>query len=169
MGAVETTGSHASMVGMKRQRSFRSHIALATITVALTALNAQPLRLAAQSGSCSRSTINRLEAQSDSLQSWLKLQAFYHRYRVCRIDDAEVTEGISESVARMLADHWESAATAQAIFRRDPAFEKFALAGLNITDSTEDLNRISGLATKQCPSGFNGLCQRIRRSIRHNN
>ena len=156
------------MVHMKRQRSFRSHIALATMTMVVTATHAQTNRPAAQPGSCSGSTIEHLEAESESIQSWSKLQAFYHRYRPCKIEDAEVTTGVSESVARMLADHWESLAKAQAIFRRDPAFRKFALAGLNITDSIEDLNRIDELATKQCPSGLNALCQKIRRAIREN-
>ena len=124
---------------------------------------------AAQSRRCSQETIDKLEEQSDGIRDWAKLRNFYHRYSTCQIDDAEVTEGVSESVARMLADHWDTLSAASRLFKQDPSFETFALAGLNITDSTDDLNKIDNLASKQCPANLQVLCKRIRQSIRDNN
>jgi hypothetical protein len=126
-------------------------------------------RSAAQSGRCSQPTIDRLEAESDNIRDWSKLRAFYRRYRACRVDDAEVTEGVSESVARMLADHWDTLPAASILFKQDPPFEAFALAGINITDSTDDLNHIDKLAAEHCPADLHVLCRKIRQSIRDNN
>ena len=124
---------------------------------------------AAQSTKCPQRTIDGLEAESDSIRDWSKLHKFYYRYRTCQVDDAEVSEGVSESVARMLADSWNSLRAASRLFKQDPAFETFALAGLNITDSTDDLNRIDKLAAENCPTDLHVLCQKIRQSIRDNN
>jgi hypothetical protein len=123
----------------------------------------------AQPRKCSQHTIDGLEVESDSIRDWSKLHAFYRRYRACQIDDAEVGEGVSESVARMLADSWSSLRAASQLFKQDPAFETFALAGLNITDLTDDLNHIDKLAAENCPTDLHILCQKIRQSIRNNN
>ncbi len=69
----------------------------------------------------------------------------------------------------MLADSWNSLRAASRLFKEDPAFETFALAGLNITDSTDDLNHIDKLAKENCPADLHVLCQKIRKSIRDNN
>jgi hypothetical protein len=124
---------------------------------------------AAQSRKCPQQTIDGLEVESDSIRDWSKLHAFYRRYRACKIDDAEVGEGVSESVARMLADSWSSLRAASQLFKQDPAFETFALAGLNITDLTGDLNHIDKLAAESCPTDLYVLCRKIRKSIHDNN
>jgi len=123
----------------------------------------------AQANRCSQARIDKLEEESDGIRDWSKLREFYHRYSFCKIDDAEVTEGVSESVARMLADHWETLPIASNLFKQDPKFETFALAGINITDSTDDLNHIDRLATDHCPANLHMLCLKIRKSIRDNN
>lgn len=152
----------------QRSRSLPSWIAVTgALVIAITGF-AQTPRLEVQQKGCSQSTLDRLESESDNIREWSKLRSFYHRYRACRIDDAEVGEGISDSIARMFANHWETLSTAETLFQRDPAFEKFARAGLNITDLTDDLDHIDSLAAKQCPSGLNTLCKKIRKAIRDN-
>ena len=126
-------------------------------------------RSAAQTGRCSQATLDKLEEVSDGIRDWSKLRTFYHHYRTCGVDDAEVTQGISESVARMFADRWETLPFAAELFQQDPPFETFALAGLNITDSTDDLEHIDKLASTQCPANLRTLCHRIRQSIHDNN
>ena len=122
----------------------------------------------AQVAMCTQSTLDRLEAESDGIRDWSHLRTLHHRYRACRIDDAEVTTGVSESVARMLADNWNTLPAGFRLFKQDSRFEAFAMAGLNITDSTHDLNPIDQLAKIQCPADLHVLCQRIRRSIHDN-
>jgi hypothetical protein len=124
--------------------------------------------LAAQSGKCSQSMVDKLEAEPESIRDWSKLREFYHRYQVCQIDDAEVEGGVGESVVRMFIDHWDTLPTASRLFRRDPQFATFALAGLNSTDLTDDLNHIDKLAKDSCPINLHDLCGKIRRSIRDN-
>jgi len=131
-------------------------------------LSVSAQRSAAQLSRCTQQTIRHLETESDNIPDWPALRAFYHRYSVCRIDDAEVMEGVSESVARMLADHWDTLPVAAKLFKQDSPFEAFALAGVNITDSTDDLNHIDKLAANRCPIDLHILCQKIRRSIRDN-
>jgi hypothetical protein len=125
-------------------------------------------RSAAQSGRCTQQTIDHLETESDNIRDWAVLRSFYHRYSACQVDDAEVSQGVSESVVRMLLDHWDTLSTASRLFKQDPPFEAFALAGINITDLTDDLNHIDKLATEHCPADLHVLCQRIRQSIRDN-
>ncbi len=123
----------------------------------------------AQAGRCPQAKLDKLEADSGRIRDWATLRTFFHCYTTCRVDDAEITEGISESVVRMLADHWETLPIASNLFKQDPKFETFALAGINITDSTDDLNRIDKLATDNCPANLHTLCLKIRKSIRDNN
>jgi hypothetical protein len=125
--------------------------------------------LISQTRTCSQKTIDSLEDGASDIQSWPQLADFYRRYRACKIDDASVQEGISDSIARLLANHWDTLPQAATLFAQDPALEKFALAGINITDSTDDLNRIDGLAEKHCPTGLSLLCTKIRKAIRENN
>jgi hypothetical protein len=125
-------------------------------------------RSVAQSGRCTQQTIDHLETESGSIRDWASLRSFYHRYSACQVDDAEVTQAVSESVARMLVDHWDTLPTASRLFKQDPPFETFALAGINITDLTDDLNHIDKLATEHCPANLHNLCQKIRQSIRDN-
>ena len=115
---------------------------------------------------CSQPTIDHLENESDTIRDWAKLRDFYHRYSVCKVEDAEVQEGVSESVVRILIDHWSTLPTAHLLFARDPAFKTFALSGINVTDLMEDLQRIDTLAKTACPTNLHKLCTEIRYQIR---
>lgn len=125
--------------------------------------------LGSQNRPCSQKAVDRLEDEAGDVRSWSELAAFYRHYRACKIDDASVQEGVSDSVARLLANHWKTLPEASKLFARDPGFEEFALAGINITDSTDDLNRIDSLAEKQCPVPLSVLCRKIRKAIQENN
>jgi len=122
----------------------------------------------AQTPRCSPRTIDHLESEAGNIRDWAKLRTFFHQYNACKIDDADIGEGISDAVAHLLAQHWETLPAAALLFQQDPPFEKFALAGLNATDSSDDLERIERLATENCPTSLHGLCQNIRRSIHDN-
>ena len=124
---------------------------------------------AAQSTNCTQKTIDRLEDESDGIRDWSTLHSFYRRYTLCKLNDASVEQGVSESVARMFADHWITLPVAAKLFEQDALFEKFALTGLNITDLTKDLNHIDNLASKNCPNDLHLLCRKSRDSIRNNN
>jgi hypothetical protein len=125
--------------------------------------------LISQTQACSQKTIDTLEDEATEVQTWPQLAGFYRRYRACKIDDASVQEGVSDSIARLLANHWDTLPQAATLFAHNPAFEKFALAGINITDSTDDLDRIDSLAKAHCPVGLSVLCTKIRKAIRENN
>ena len=146
----------------------RAALFVSVLTLSV-ATHGQTRRAPVRPARCSQGTVDRLEAESDHLRDWPTLRAFYHRYRTCGVDDAEVTEGVSESVARLLADHWDTLPAANKLFRQDPAFKAFALAGINITDSTDDISRIDELAAEHCAPTLHSLCREIRDSVRNNN
>ena len=146
----------------------RACLAVAISLATTSTITAQGRHAPARPPRCSQQTLEKLESESDNIRDWPTLRTFFHRYSGCHVDDAEVTEGVSESVARMLIDHWDALPKASELFKQDAPFEKFALAGINITDLTEDLNRIDKLAAEHCPTDLHNLCQKIRRSVRDN-
>ena len=152
----------------RSETALRRSFTLSATAVCAAAFLLSSLPLISQARVCSQKTIDSLENDTD-IRSWPQLAAFYRRYSGCKIDDADVQEGVSDSIARLLANHWETLPQASRLFNRDPAFEKFALSGINITDSTDDLNRIDELAKEHCPAGLNALCAKIRKAIRENN
>ena len=154
----------------RNQAAARRGFHLFASTVCLAGLLLSSNRpLISQTQACSQKTIDSLEDESGAIRTWPQLADFYRRYRGCRLDDASVEQGYSDSVARLLANHWETLPQAATLFAQNPTLEKFALAGINITDSTDDLNRIDGLAEKHCPTGLSSLCSKIRKAIRENN
>ena len=154
----------------ERHQPVKTYSSRFLMSVGIIAFAALTMRVNGQTkrAVCTQQTIDKLEEESDTIRDWPKLHDFYNRYGICGVDDAEVTEGVSESVVRIFIDHWDSLPVADSLFRHDPAFESFALAGLNVTDLTEDLNHIDRLASQQCQTNLHPLCAKIRKSIRTN-
>ena len=61
-----------------------------------------------QSVPCSATDSKNALDQADRLRTWQTLYRTYKRYDQC--DDGGIGEGFSESVARILADHWRTLA-----------------------------------------------------------
>ena len=117
----------------------------------------------AQQHSCSQAQIDKLEDNSGHLKTWQELHRFFTRYIRCQTEDASVQTGVSESVARLFVDHWDTLPVAWPWMRRSSAFERFVLDGINETLLVEDLNAISAHAHKSCPGNLHRLCQKIQR------
>jgi hypothetical protein len=102
----------------------------------------------------------RLEAEKEAmtLRSWDALYKSYQRYGHC--SDVDAAEGYSESVARILADNWDTLPRLSQLIERDREFEKFV--GLDATMSMKDVAKIKDSAVQHCPKGLKNLCNKLR-------
>src|SRR5438128_11983717 len=90
---------------------------LAVLALALCVCNGL-----AQQSACTDREARRAETEADSLRSWDDLYRSYKLYREC--DDAAIAEGYSESVARILVDHWSTLSRLAHLASRDAAFRR---------------------------------------------
>lgn len=124
--------------------------------LALVMLIAVPVT--SQSKPCTRTELLQVEKEAVTLRTWDSLYKSYKRYGHC--DDVEAAEGYSESIARVLADHWETLPRLAELIEQDRSFESFVT--LNATMDMTDVKKIKGLATAHCPAGLDELCAKLR-------
>ena len=110
---------------------------------------------------CSDTEAQRAESEAVMLRSWDDLYGSYKRYKHC--DDGAIAEGYSESVARILVDHWNTLSRLADITRKDTDFRRFVLKHIDETVNLEDIKNIRANAEKRCPSGLRDLCRDIRK------
>jgi hypothetical protein len=94
--------------------------------------------------------------EADMLRSWDALYKSYTLYQKC--DDGAIAEGYSESVARVLADHWHTLPQLAELAKKDPKFLRFVLRHVDATDDDKDLQKIKTEAKAQCPTGLRTIC-----------
>ena len=115
----------------------------------------------AQQSPCTDSEARRAETEADGLRSWDDLYRAYKLYREC--DDAAIAEGYSESVARILVDHWRTLSRLARLASRDADFRHFVIRHVDETLTTEDVKKIRANADKRCPTGLRDLCHDLRK------
>jgi hypothetical protein len=111
---------------------------------------------AAQQSHCSAAEEQRAEMQADTPRSWETLYKSYKQYGKC--DDGAVSEGYSESVARILVDHWSTLPRMARLAAQDTRFRRFVLAHVNATLDLNDLKKIRADAKTRCPSQPGAIC-----------
>jgi hypothetical protein len=92
-------------------------------------------------------------------RSWDALYRSFSTYRNC--DDGAVGEGFSESVARILADHWDTLPRLAAITKKDLAFRRFVMRHIDATLDPKDVEKIGEKANRECPTGLGSICNQI--------
>lgn len=97
-------------------------------------------------------------------QSWDQLHQQFRRYSHC--DDGAISEGFSESVTLLLAEHWQEISQLAIILRYDSAFQKFVILHIDETVPVGRLNRIAENANKRCPRSLKGLCREIEEAVK---
>ena len=110
----------------------------------------------AQKQGCSDAAGRRALDEAVTLRSWDALYASYKAYRQC--DDGAIGEGYSESVARILVDHWKRLPELNRLAQKDAQFRRFVLRHLDATLNMDDVEKVKRKAMTQCPSGLNRLC-----------
>jgi len=110
----------------------------------------------AQQHPCTDAEAKRADTDLDTLGSWDALYRWYKLYRQC--DDGGLAEGYSESVVRILADHWNTLPRLVTLSRRDPRFRRFVLGHVDATTNPDDLRKIRINASTQCPPRLGAIC-----------
>ena len=113
----------------------------------------------AQQKPCTEAERRQVEAEADELRSWDALYKSYRKYRYC--DDVDAQEGYSESIARILADHWETLPRLAKLIEHDSSFGKFV--GLDATMDMKDVAKIRNNALHRCPAGLEKLCAKLKK------
>jgi hypothetical protein len=110
----------------------------------------------AQRQGCSVSQAERAETRAGTVRSWNALYSWFTEYRNC--DDGVIAETSSESVARLLVDHWNTTSRLAFLASRNADFRRFVLRHVDASLDTDDLKKIAEHSTRQCRTEFRGLC-----------
>jgi hypothetical protein len=94
--------------------------------------------------------------EAETLRSWDALYKSYKVYRQC--DDGAIGEGYSESVAHILADHWNTLPEMARLVRKDSQFRVFVMGHIDATLNMDDVEKIRKKAKAQCPTGLRAVC-----------
>jgi hypothetical protein len=91
-----------------------------------------------------------------TLQTWDALYKSFKSYAHC--DDGAVAEGYSESVARILVDHWSTLPRVAYLAKENVDFRRFVLKHVDASLDKDDLEKIKLKARAQCPNSLRVLC-----------
>jgi hypothetical protein len=109
-----------------------------------------------QQRTCTGAEARRAEAEAVTLRAWDGLYRSYKLYRQC--DDGAIAEGYSESVARILVDHWDTLPQLARLAKEDAEFRRFVMGHVDATLNTDDIAKIRTHAKTKCPAGLRAIC-----------
>jgi len=138
--------------------------ALYNSTLLLAIVGAAAFVCHAQQRPCSSADANQAD-EAGRLRSWDALYRSYRRYAP-RCDDGSIAEGYSESVARILVDHWNTSPRLSEL-AEDHWFQKFVLRHIDATMDSGDLYKIRERALHNCPSNQKNICGQLKQAAEH--
>lgn len=97
----------------------------------------------------------------DNLQTWQAVYKSYRKYHAC--DDGVIAEGYSDSVVKLLANHWSEFPVMRHFITADPAFYQFVLSHIDATTDWDDLKNVATHAFSDCPKNAAKVCLAIER------
>lgn len=118
-----------------------------------------PAAAYAQKKPCTDDEGRRALDEADTLRSWDALFKSYKTFGDC--DDGAIGEGFSESVARILADHWTTLPRFVQLARQDAGFRVFVIAHVDATLNMDDVEKIKEKALAHCPTGLQTTCANL--------
>jgi hypothetical protein len=110
----------------------------------------------AENPACPVSVEKQALTEADTLRTWDALYKSFAQYKKC--DDGAIAEGYSESVARILVDHWNTLPQLAELATKDHDFLRFVERHVDATNDEQDLQKIKAEAKTQCPSGLRKIC-----------
>ena len=113
----------------------------------------------AQQRSCSSADAEKADQEAGSLRDWDALYRSWQRFGHC--DDGSIGEGYSESVARILVEHWEALPKRSALSNSDLRFQKFVVRHIDATLDIADLRKIRTNARSHCLAQPKDLCKLV--------
>jgi len=112
---------------------------------------------------CSQAEAITAEESASLIRTARDLFQAYKQYSHC--DDGGIAEGYSESVARLLEDHWDRLSDLYNYTKSDKAFEAFVIRHVDATISLKDSRSIYANARSNCPAYAHRLCSRIENTL----
>jgi hypothetical protein len=119
---------------------------------------------AAEQQTCTRDEAMQAEDEAVALRDWTAVYRSFKRYAHC--DDGAISEGYSDSIARLLTREWKRVGDLERLTASDKSFEQFILHHIDETDLPEELKRISENARMRCPPKATRLCRLIAARVR---
>ena len=113
-----------------------------------------------QPHTCKTADAEAAEKEADRLRSWHALHKSFLRFRQC--DDGAIAEGCSESVARILVDHWDSLPRLGSISKKDNRFLQFVMNHVDATLDIKDIKTIRTNAVRHCSPERHELCHELK-------
>jgi hypothetical protein len=114
---------------------------------------------ASASQTCRREEAIKAETEASTLTTWPKVFESYGHYRHC--DDGAISEGYSNSVATLLASHWDQFDELRSLVGAHPKFQAFVLRHVNETMTLDQGNSIKENVHLRCPANGKALCESI--------
>jgi hypothetical protein len=113
---------------------------------------------AAEKKTCSQKEAIQAEEATDSLKTWNSVHRFYKQFAHC--DDGGIAEGVSDAIAKLLANHWDAVSEFVKLASNDKGFENFVVRHVDETiDWGHDAPLINENARLRCPSSSARLCK----------
>ena len=95
-----------------------------------------------------------------TMKTWRSVYNFYEKFSQC--DDGGMAEGVSDAVAKLLANHWDFVGDFVKLGSKDKGFEDFVLRHVDETiDWGRDAPRIHESAKLHCPVNSLRLCKAL--------
>jgi hypothetical protein len=114
--------------------------------------------------SCNEQDARRAETEASTLTTWKDVFNSYSRFSNC--DDGAIAEGYSNSVATLLADHWDQANELVRLARAHPKFEVFVLRHLDQTMTEMQERTIKVNVESACSRNTQRLCDAIKKRLK---
>ena|SRR5581483_9214472 len=96
-----------------------------------------------------------------SQESWQALYSSFRLYHNC--DDGIFAEAYSDSIARLLVDHWGRFRQFALLSQKDSRFRRFVLRHIDSTLDDDDLRTIGKNPRSRCLNGQHELCNDVRK------
>lgn len=108
---------------------------------------------------CTREEAMQAETESSTLKDWDSVYRAFKHFAHC--DDGAISEGYSDSVARLLASDWMHIGKANDLASSDKKFERFMLHHTDELMSPTQAKIINENVRAHCPAGVERLCKLI--------
>ena len=118
---------------------------------------------ASASETCTREQAIKAETEASTLATWSAVFESYVHYKYC--DTGAIREGYSNSVATLLAAHWDQFAHLRKLTREHPQFLRFVLHHVDEAMTSNQAHVIRENVQSTCPVSGQSLCEAITKRI----
>lgn len=112
---------------------------------------------------CTREQAIQAEKEAGTLKTWAEVFASYQHYKQC--DDGSIAEGYSDSIANLLAAHWDQMDKLAKLSATDPGFERFVVRHIDELMTPDQYGAIRKQVMSSCPAIASRLCTAMKKRV----